>query len=137
MLYFYKYSYTASDPHVSLYFLHWTYAQIYHCCIIFVLKYFSGRGFFYGSTLKESTCDSGDIGDVGLIPGSGRCPGEGNGNSLQYPCLENSMDRRAWKVPWGCKESDMTEQVSTHTRFSCKDAEIKLQELGCSLTPLV
>ena len=34
--------------------------------------------------------------DLGSIPGSGRSPGEGNGNPLQYPCLENSMDREAW-----------------------------------------
>ena len=37
-----------------------------------------------------------NAGDVGLIPGSGRSPGEGNGNPLQYSCLENPMDRRAW-----------------------------------------
>ena len=41
---------------------------------------------------KEFTCDAGDIGD-GLIFGSGRYPGEGNGNSLQYSCLENPMDK--------------------------------------------
>ena len=39
---------------------------------------------------------AGDAGDVGLIPGLGRSPGVGNGNSLQYSCLENSMDRGAW-----------------------------------------
>ena len=39
---------------------------------------------------KESACSAGD---PGLIPGLGRSPGEGNGNSLQYPCLENLMDR--------------------------------------------
>ena len=39
-----------------------------------------------------------NAGDVGLIPGSGRSPGEGNGNPLQYSCLENSMGRGAWKV---------------------------------------
>ena len=37
-----------------------------------------------------------NIGDVGLIPGSGRSPGEGDGNPLQYSCLENPMDREAW-----------------------------------------
>ena len=42
---------------------------------------------------KESACNAGD---PGLIPGSGRFPGEGNGNPLQYSCLENFMDRRAW-----------------------------------------
>ena len=36
--------------------------------------------------------------DVGLIPGLGRSPGEGNGNPLQYSCLENPMDRRAWRA---------------------------------------
>ena len=42
---------------------------------------------------KEFTCDAGDTGDVGLISGSGRYPGEGNGNPLQYSCLENPMDK--------------------------------------------
>ena len=40
--------------------------------------------------------------DLGLIPGLGRSPGEGNGNLLQHSCLENSMDRRAWWVTVGC-----------------------------------
>ena len=44
---------------------------------------------------KESTCQAGD---TGWIPGWGRSPGEGNGNSLQYSCLENPMDRRAWRA---------------------------------------
>ena len=39
-----------------------------------------------------------NAGDVGLIPGSGRSPGEGNGNPLQYSCLENPMDRGAWQT---------------------------------------
>ena len=39
--------------------------------------------------------------DAGSIPGSGRSPGGGNGNPLQYSCLENSMDREAWWAPWG------------------------------------
>ena len=45
----------------------------------------------------------GDVRDAGLIPGSGRSPGGGNGNPLQYSWLENSMDRGAWRSPWGCK----------------------------------
>ena len=44
---------------------------------------------------KESTCNSGDTGDLGSIPGSGRSPGVGNGNPLQYSCLENPMDSRS------------------------------------------
>ena len=39
-----------------------------------------------------------NAGDVGLVPGSGRSPREGNGNPLQYSCLENPMDRGAWRV---------------------------------------
>ena len=42
-----------------------------------------------GSESKESTCNAGDTGGTGLIPGSGRFPGEGNGNPLQYSCLGN------------------------------------------------
>jgi len=44
---------------------------------------------------KESACSTRD---PGSIPGSGRSPGEGNGNPLQYPCLENPMDIKAWRV---------------------------------------
>ena len=56
-----------------------------------------------------------NVGDVGLIPESERFPGEGNGSPLQYSFLENSTDRGAWRAiysPWGCKESDMTEQLN-------------------------
>ena len=45
---------------------------------------------------KESACSAGDTGDAGLIPGLGRSLGEGNGNPLQYSCLENPTDRGAW-----------------------------------------
>ena len=47
------------------------------------------------SVSKESACNAGD---QGSIPGSGRSPGEGNGNPLQYSCLENPMDRGAWQA---------------------------------------
>ena len=46
-------------------------------------------GFPFGLDHKESACN---VGDLGLVPGLGRSPGEGNGNPLQYSCLENSMD---------------------------------------------
>ena len=52
-------------------------------------------GFRGGSDGKEYACNEGD---PGLIPGSGRSPGEGNGSPLQYSCLENSMDRGAWRA---------------------------------------
>ena len=48
--------------------------------------------------LSANAGDTGDIGDSGLIPGSRRPPGGGHGNPLQYPCLENHMDRGAWWV---------------------------------------
>ena len=47
---------------------------------------------------KESTCNAGDAGDWGSIPGSKRSPGGRNGNPLQYSCPENPMDRGAWRV---------------------------------------
>ena len=50
------------------------------------------------SVVKNPPASAGDLGGVGLIPGLGRCPGEGNGNQLQYSCLESSMDRGAWKA---------------------------------------
>ena len=53
----------------------------------------SNQGFPGGSDGKESVCNAGDL---GLIPGSGRSPGEGDGNPLHCSCLENSMDKGAW-----------------------------------------
>ena len=68
------------------------------------------KGFPCGSGSKESACN-----DLGLIPGSGRSLGEGNGNPLQYSYLENSMDEGAWQsVPHGIAELDTTEW-DTHT----------------------
>ena len=60
---------------------------IYHCIIF--------RGFPGGSDGKASACNAED---PGLIPGLGRSSGEGNGNPLQYSCLENPMDRGAWRA---------------------------------------
>ena len=54
-----------------------------------------GTSFPGGSGGQVSACSAGD---PGSIPGSGRSPGEGNGNPLQYSCLENSMDRGAWQA---------------------------------------
>ena len=60
-----------------------------------------------GSVVKNPPANAGDL---DLIPGSGRSPGEGNGNQLQYSCLENPMDRGAWWVTvlGGLKELDTT-----------------------------
>ena len=64
---------------------------------------------------KNLPIDPGDIRDADLIPGSGRSPGEGNDNPLQYSCLENAMGRGAWGATvHGIAESDMTE-ATWHT----------------------
>ena len=68
-------------------------------------------GFPGGSDGNESACNAGDL---GMIPGLGRSPGEGNGYPLQYSCLENFMDRGApmGYSPEGRKELDMTQQLT-------------------------
>ena len=48
--------------------------------------------------VKNLPASAGDTGDTGSVPGSGRSPGEGNGNVLQYSCLGNPIDRRAWRA---------------------------------------
>ena len=53
-------------------------------------------GFSGGSVVKESACNAGNAQDTGSIPRLERSPGEGDGRPLQYSCLENPMDRRAW-----------------------------------------
>ena len=63
--------------------------------------------------VKASTCN---VGDPGLIPGSGRSPGEGNGNLLQYSCLENSMDRGArWATVHRVVRVGHDWETNTHT----------------------
>ena len=70
--------------------------------LVLILKYFPG-----GSDGKESACNGGDL---GLISGWGRSPGEGNSNPFQYSCQEPGGYRL-----WGCKESDTTERLElTH-----------------------
>ena len=58
-------------------------------------KNYLSKHFPHSSVSKESACNAGD---PDLIPGSGRFPGEGNGNPLQYSCLDNPMDRGAWQA---------------------------------------
>ena len=62
-------------------------------CKIKIVVLIKHLGFPGGSEVKASACNAGDL---GLIPGLGRSPGEGNGNPLQYSCLENPMDGGAW-----------------------------------------
>ena len=69
-------------------------------------------GFPGGSDSKESTCN---VGDLGSILGLGRSPGGGNGNPLQYSCLETLHRQRslAGYSPWGLNELDMAQRLST------------------------
>ena len=69
--------------------------------------------------VKNPSASVGDLRDMGSIPGLGRSPGEGNGNPLQYSCLENSHGQRSLVgySPWGRKETDTTEGL-THTNKS-------------------
>ena len=89
-------------------------------------------GFPGGSEVKASACNAGDL---GLIPGSGRSPGEGNGNPLQYSCLENPMGRGAgWATVHGVAKSrtrlsDFT--LMTAAAMETGDGETELMAKGC------
>ena len=83
------------------------------------------QGFPGGARGKEPACHEGDIRDAGSIPGLGRSPRGGNGNPLQYSCLENPMDRGAWwATAHGVEDSDTTEQL-THTSSKGKQPCLK------------
>ena len=82
---------------------------------------------------KESTCSAGDAGDTSLIPGSGRCPGEGHGNPLQYSCLVNPMDRGAWWATLHGVAGSRTrlKQLNTHTQTRGKPWEDMEKAAAC------
>ena len=62
--------------------------------------------------VKNPPANAGDVKDGGSIPGPGRSPGGGHGNPLQYSCLENPMDRGAWRATLhGITDSDRTEAI--------------------------
>ena len=77
------------------------------------MTYLRLKDFPGGSDGKESACNAGDLGS---IPGLGRSPGGGHSNTLWYSCPENPRGQRslAGYSPWGCKEWDTTEWLSTH-----------------------
>ena len=74
---------------------HQFYSHSFVCVCVHVCVFSSRQFSLVAQTAKASACNAGDL---GLIRGSERSPGEGNGNPLQYSCLENPMDRRAWRA---------------------------------------
>ena len=88
--------------------------MMYMQCVITWKRQFAKRESSPGSSdSKESACN---VGDLGSVPGLGRSPGGGHGIPLQYSSLENPHGQRRSLVghsPWGCKESDRTERLST------------------------
>ena len=92
------------------------------------------RDFPGGAVVKNLPVSAGAPGAAGLIPGLGRSPVEGNGNPLQYPCLENSTHRGAWRstVLGITKESDTTEQLSMHAHAHTCTHHVPDDMLGIS-----
>ena len=88
---------------------------------------------------KNLPTNAGDTKDCSLIPGSERFPGVGNGNLLQYSCLENSTERGAWQAPWGHKESDTAEHKDNPTSRNLSyqnlptNSMIHVQGIYCSI----
>ena len=78
---------------------------------------------------KESACSAGDVGDMSLIPGSGRSPGDGHGDPLQHSWLKNPMNRGVWQAPWGRKQLDTSEATghtcTHHVHFSVNFAAVE------------
>ena len=88
--------------------------------LLFNIKYLKGykghRGLPQWLSGKESACNVGDTGDLGLIPGLGRSPAEGNGNPFQCSCLKSPMDSGAWwATVHGIRRSRMRLGEHTHT----------------------
>ena len=83
--------YFQCPPHISLYI------QVLVIVILFFL-FLARLGFPGGSVVKNPPANAGGVGYAGSIPGLGRSLGGGNGNPLQYSCLRNPMDRRAWQA---------------------------------------
>ena len=84
---------------------------------------------------QQEPCNAGDTRHAGLIPGSGRSPGGGNGNPLQCSCLENPMDGGAWRATvHGVTESDTTEH--THSPQGCRNKNPASRLTFGSLGPL-
>ena len=85
------------------------------------------------SVVKNPPANAGDTGDRGSIPVSGRCPGGGHGNPLQYSCLESPMDRGAWwATVHGVTNSRM--QQHAHTHFTKKENILRVAKAFLAVT---
>ena len=96
---------------------------------------FAPRGFPGGLVVKNPPANTGELRDTGLIPGLGRSPGGRHGNPLQHSCLENPMDRGAWRAAVhrvaksrtrlkrlsGCRRARTRAHTHTHTLHAIKD----------------
>ena len=115
--------YTIYIPHTHVWFV-----SVYMCvcvCIhthtrIYIYTYTHIYSIQWASqvaqVVKNPSTNAGDKRDASSIPGLGRSPGVGNGNPLQYSCLENSMDRKGWwATVHGAAESDRAEWLTTST----------------------
>ena len=103
----------------------------YHSFSI-LIEYVGLLGFHWWLSGKESTCD---IGNKGSIPGLGRSSGEGNGNPLQYSCLENSTDRRVW---WATVHGVAKSQTRLSTLHGVTKSQTRLsmhapKQTGCPM----
>ena len=94
-----------------------TYLEDSECAKVILSRLLKGVDFPGGAVVKNPPVSAGDTRDEGFIPGSGRPLGIGNGNPLQYPCLENSNGQKSLvsSSPWGHKELDTTEH--THPKI--------------------
>ena len=118
---------TLCDPMVTnpslLHLLHWQAGS---------LSWYYPICFPGGSEVKASACN---VGDLGSIPGSGRSPGEGNGNPLRYSCLENPMDRGAWwATEHGVAKSQTGLSDFTFTFFIQFAKEEMMLQKGCHVS---
>ena len=91
---------------IYIYYINYTIKLFLHNCV---------TGYFFpgGAMVKSSPASIGAAGNTGSIPGLGKSSGGGNGNPLQYSCLENPTDRGAWQATvQGCKKLDTTGRLS-------------------------
>ena len=91
------------------------------CPVKFIVSCFPG-----GTVVKNSSVNAGDAGDVDSVPGFGKTsPGVGNGNPLQYSCLEYSTDRGEWRATvHGIAESDSTERLC---KYACSKMKLNVE----------